>query len=115
MSLTCYNPSGESSASVEDLLKDTTLVFATAPWCGPCKQVKPPLFAALQEQGSEWFVLDVSPEDTAPRDDIESLVGQLKIAALPTLLVLQNGKEAGRVEGANLQSMLQLVKQLAVR
>lgn len=69
------------------------LVDFWAPWCGPCKALAPTL-AKLSEQfqGSVDFVKIDVDENSAVRD-------RFGVRGIPTLILLRNGKELGRVVG----------------
>ena len=71
-----------------------------APWCGPCKQLAPVLDALAQEYGDDVKIMkiDVDAEEGARE--------KFGVGAIPTLLVLQSGKEMARHVG--LMSRLRL-------
>ena len=71
-----------------------TLLDFTARWCGPCKQLKPVITALAAEYAGhvEVVVVDV--------DDDPALTQRYDVRAMPTLVVLRDGTEVGRVHGA---------------
>lgn len=65
-----------------------------APWCGPCKLVKPTLEKLAGEYAGR---VDMWPINA---DDSQELLAELKIYGIPTLVVYQNGSEVQRQVGA---------------
>lgn len=78
-----------------------------AEWCGPCKQIAPN-FNALSNQKEcssvKFFKLNI---DTVPE------AAQLfKVKSIPTFISFKNGKVHNIVGGANIDSIVNMVKQL---
>jgi thioredoxin 1 len=75
-------------------LPGVTLVDFTAAHCGPCRQLAPVLDAlALEYKGRARIVaIDV--------DEDPHLAELYRVRAMPTLVVLRDGHEVGRVVGA---------------
>lgn len=68
------------------------VLYFSAEWCGPCKLIKPKMMN-LQSQMTITFVdADTSP-DTCTKWNIRSV---------PTLLVIKNGMEVGRLVGTSI-------------
>jgi thioredoxin-like negative regulator of GroEL len=66
------------------------LLYFSAPWCGPCRTFKP-IVESLQSEISITFIdVDSSPQ-TATTWNVRSV---------PTILVIENGIEKGRLVGA---------------
>ena len=76
------------------------LLFFNAEWCGPCKQIKDKVFPELKKLNwriggdSDCHILPIDA-DTHP-----DLLSKHSIKALPTFLLLKDGKQVGRLEGA---------------
>jgi thioredoxin len=70
------------------------LVDFYADWCGPCKVMAPVLDELARERLGDLLVLKL---DT---DANPGISGRLGIRSIPTLILLRNGKEAGRQIGA---------------
>lgn len=64
-----------------------------APWCGPC-QMMGPVFEELS--GEYEGKLKFAKLNT---EDHPSLAGQFGIQGIPSLLVMKDGKEEGRIVG----------------
>jgi thioredoxin 1 len=65
------------------------VLYFSAEWCGPCKMIKP-IMQSLQSQMSITFIdVDASAE-TAKTWNVRNI---------PTVLVIQNGQQLGRLAG----------------
>jgi thioredoxin 2 len=78
----------EAAASV------TTLVDLWAPWCGPCRFVAPVLEEMSRELAGRLKVVKVNV------DENPQLARRFEARSIPTLVVLQNGREVDRIIGA---------------
>ena len=65
-----------------------------APWCGPCKMVKPTLEKLAQEYVGRVDLLEINA------DENQDLLSQLKVYGIPTLIGYNNGEEMVRYVGA---------------
>lgn len=64
-----------------------------ADWCGPCQMMKP----VVEEFGEKHPELKITPVNI---DDEEDLAEQYAVENIPCVVLLKDGKEAGRVAGA---------------
>ncbi len=71
-----------------------------APWCGPCKIVKPSLEKLAQEYAGRVDLWEINA------DENQDLLRQLKVYSIPTLIGYTNGKEMGRYVGAKSRNEL---------
>ena len=71
-----------------------------APWCGPCKMVKPILEKLAQEFSGRVDLWQINA------DENQDLLHELKVYGIPTLIVYHNGKETLRQVGAKPASAL---------
>ena len=66
------------------------VLYFSAPWCGPCKAFKPVMESLQSEMSIQFIDVDASPQ-TATTWNVRSV---------PTVLVIENGIEKGRLVGA---------------
>jgi thioredoxin 1 len=65
-----------------------------APWCGPCKAVKPTLEKLAQEYAGRVDLWEINA------DESQELLRQLKVYGIPTLIGYRNEEETVRYVGA---------------
>jgi thioredoxin 2 len=65
-----------------------------APWCAPCRMVKPVLERLAHEQAGKLKVVEVDI-DEEPR-----LAERFQVMSVPSLVVLSGGEEVDRIVGA---------------
>jgi thioredoxin len=71
-----------------------------APWCGPCKMVKPILEKLAQEYDGRVDLWQINA------DDNQDLLHELKVYGIPTLIVYHDGEETMRQVGAKSAGVL---------
>ncbi len=79
---------------VADSTKVAVLVDLWAVWCGPCRMVSPLLAQIATERAGQIKLVKVNV-DRAPRTQ-----AGFGVQAIPTFVVLDGGREAGRQTGA---------------
>lgn len=87
---------GMPLAEFESQLKSDSKVLLVdfyAPWCGPCKKMKPELEQLEKENDSNLKVLRIDA------DQNPDLTAALKVDALPVVLIYKEGKLLKRLEG----------------
>ena len=65
-----------------------------APWCGPCMMTKPILDKLGKEYAEKVEFMPVNA------DNSRDVLDQFRVMGIPTVITLRNGKEVGRVTGA---------------
>ncbi len=71
-----------------------------APWCGPCKMIKPVLEKLSKEYAGKVDLWQINA------DDNQELLQELGIRGIPTLIVYRKGDEILRSVGAKPESAL---------
>jgi thioredoxin 1 len=70
-----------------------TLVDFYADWCGPCKMITPHLESVAKELHGKASIIKVDV------DQAQSVAATYQVTSIPTLILFNNGKEAGRIVG----------------
>ncbi len=70
----------------------TVVLDFYAPWCGPCKRLRPTLETYAKSRPEITFI-------AVNTDEWTDLSERYDVTSLPTLVVLKNGKRVDRVEG----------------
>ncbi len=79
-----------------------------APWCGPCRAVKPVLEKLAHEYDGRVDLWEINA------DESPAVLRSLRIYGIPTLLVYRDGKETARYIGAKApQALRSLFESLA--
>jgi thioredoxin 1 len=87
---------GMQTAEFESMLKAESkivLVDFYAPWCGPCKKMKPELEKLEKEHSANLKVVRIDA------DQNPDLAASLKVDALPLVLIYKAGQVQQRLEG----------------
>jgi len=84
----------DTFAEVAEKSSTPVLVDLWATWCGPCRMVSPALEQLAQERAGQLKLVKVDV-DAAP-----VLSQRFAVRAVPTLLLLREGKVPGRRSGA---------------
>ena len=80
----------EKAEKFKDLIKaDKILVDFFATWCGPCKMLGP----VLEKASSDIKVVKVDV------DEFEELAREYGVMSIPTLVLIEKGKEVKRSVG----------------
>ena len=77
------------------------VVDVWAPWCGPCRRVKPELEKLAEQYAGRVDVWEINADENS------ELINTLKIYGIPTLITYDHGKEIRRYVGAKPSKELQ--------
>ena len=92
----------ESDSELEEIIEEYVIVYFTATWCGPCRQISPHYARAAEENSTSQ--LKFSKVDV---DDLESS----HVSAIPTFRVYKNSSVVDELVGADLEALQTLIKQ----
>jgi thioredoxin 1 len=74
-----------------------------APWCMPCKMTKPILESLGNEYADKVEFLPINA------DNSRDILDHFKVIGIPTVLTIRNGDVAGRVTGAQKESVYRVM------
>jgi len=74
-------------------------------WCGPCKRVAP-VYAELSEKLTDIVFLKVNV------DEAEEVAEGFEVTSLPTFILLNKGNIYKKIEGANLNELVNSLENL---
>jgi thioredoxin 1 len=77
-------------------IKTPILVDFYANWCGPCKALLPRLIKKAEEDGGKWTLLKVDIDN----EETKNICKQFKVSAVPTLVLMKDGKEVEKKTGS---------------
>ncbi|MCP4117027.1 MAG: thioredoxin [Desulfobacteraceae bacterium] len=89
-----------NSITAKGVTKGVALVDFSAPWCGPCKAMAPVIKRLRHRYRGRVAVIKVNI------DKDKKLAARFKIQTIPTLVVLDNGKEVKRFIGLQREATL---------
>jgi thioredoxin 1 len=76
-----------------------------ADWCGPCKRVAP-VYAELAEKLTDIVFIKVNV------DEAEEVAEGFEVTSLPTFILLNKGNIYKKIEGANLNELVNSLENL---
>jgi len=74
--------------------KVPVLVDFWAPWCGPCRMIRPVVEELAEQAGDKASVCKVNV------DDEPELARRFKVVSIPCVIVFRDGEESERIVGA---------------
>lgn len=94
--------------AARELLQQKTphMLLFTAPWCGPCKTLKPALKTWAEEAKVDLLILDV--------DLLPTLARQFRVSAMPTMVWRRPGKRNRRQVGLTDLPLKKQIQKLAL-
>jgi thiol-disulfide isomerase/thioredoxin len=97
---------GQNYSNVTELTNNSAqlnVLYFTATWCGPCKAIAPHVESLAQQYPNvNFYKIDV--------DVFEELSMSAGVNCMPTFLVYKNNSLYGTLEGADPDSLTQLVQ-----
>jgi len=96
---------GTDAGFVKDVIEASgdvpVLVDFWAPWCGPCKTLKPMLEKLVADEGGKVKLVKINTQDE------QGIAGQLRVMAIPMVFAFKDGKPVDAFKGALPQSKVQ--------
>lgn len=74
--------------------KDNIILDFWAPWCGPCKQMKPSI-----EKIAEEYADRVTLEAVNIEEDLSDISVKYNVRNIPTVIFIKDGEEVERIVG----------------
>ena len=98
----------ENSKALADLVYVNPLVVIdfSATWCGPCKRIAPE-YDKLSTQFTNWVFTKVDV------DLVPDAAEFYNVTCMPTFVFVRNNQVVGRVEGSNMNEVIQNLSSLA--
>jgi thioredoxin 1 len=81
------------------------LVCVGAPWCGPCRKLKPLLKPIVNQYSHVQFLY-------IDNDQLPEIVDSLNVNGLPTTFVIYKKRQIGSVRGCDLHGINKLLDKL---
>jgi thioredoxin 1 len=78
-----------------------TILYITAPWCGPCKMLSPTMDNISVDFGTSVFVAKMDADENM------DYVKSLNVRNVPTLIFYQGGQEVERSTGNKTRNQLE--------
>jgi thioredoxin 1 len=75
------------------------VLYFTADWCNPCKKVKPIVEEMNKDSITKFQMIDVDSE--------MELTKKFEIRSVPTFILIKDGKEIKRTNGAQTREQLE--------
>jgi thioredoxin 1 len=75
------------------------ILYFTAEWCNPCKRVRPIAEELDRDNVIKFQFIDA--------DDNSDLCRKFEIKAIPTFVLIENGKEIRRINGAKTKEQIE--------
>ena len=75
------------------------VLYFTADWCNPCKKVKPIVEEMNEDSMTKFQIIDVDSE--------MELTKKFEIRSVPTFILIKDGKEIKRTNGAQTREQLE--------
>ena len=86
------------------LSAEKCVIIFTAPWCGPCKMVKPKIPAIAQDHKVTAFWLDIEKN--------MEITQQHNIQAVPFIMTMRGGVVVDSMATNNIQKIAEMVSKL---
>ncbi|MCA9727903.1 MAG: thioredoxin family protein [Candidatus Eisenbacteria bacterium] len=99
-----YTPDAAAVAALSKVATETQIEVFFGSWCSHCKHWVPPLIRVVEDASNPHFHISVhamSEDQSQPADSIR----KYDVSKTPTIVVVQNGQELGRIEEEPLISM----------
>jgi thioredoxin 1 len=83
----------------EQVSKGTVVAYFTAPWCGPCKIIRP-ILQEIEDENDDITIVKIDIEEHPDMADVHSVMG------IPSLHVYVDGVLSGKMTGARSKQLI---------
>lgn len=98
----------EVTNDMDKIVSGTSVVYFTAEWCIPCKQLKPQYArAGTLDKLNNYYIVDVETID-------KSYLELYNISSVPQMMIMEDGAVVKKLTGKNAQTILDEVNSVLV-
>ena len=94
------------TANIDEVLKaENAIVYFTASWCQPCKQLKP-IYAkvGMQDQINNYFIIDIETID-------KDILNLYNIKSVPTIFKMDKGAVIKKITARSAEDIIEQINE----
>jgi thioredoxin-like negative regulator of GroEL len=93
----------EVTNDMDKVLSEPAVVYFTAPWCGPCVQLKPQVArAGTIDSNHQYYVVDVDKID-------QSVLDEFSISSVPHIFFIQDREVVREIKSRQAEAIVEEV------
>lgn len=98
----------EITDNMDKVRNGDTIVYFTAEWCVPCKQLKPQYArAGTLDKVNQYYIVDIETID-------DSYIDMYNIKSVPQMFIMNNGEIIKKIDSKNSADILNEVNSVLV-